>query len=190
MRSDAVAKREALVGAARRLFADIGYDVPLRTVAVEAGVGIATLYRHFPTREDLMLGVADSVREQVKAICARARDAWATDPAAAWRRFVDELAGMHMGALAGQLQAARGLEFIVERRPHSRTEIFENLDSVLTLARRDRFAHPRVGTLDFHLGLGAIARRFPDQPFVAVPEDHERWLIDIYLAGLRAGPAT
>lgn len=49
--------RRAILAAARRLFAERGYHVPLSAVAREAGVGQGVLYRHFPTRLDLAFAV-------------------------------------------------------------------------------------------------------------------------------------
>jgi AcrR family transcriptional regulator len=57
MRSDARLKREAIIAAAAQLFDEQGVDVPLDEVARRADVGIATLYRRFPTREELITGV-------------------------------------------------------------------------------------------------------------------------------------
>lgn len=56
MRADARAKRDAILAAAVDVFADRGVDIALDEVARRAGVGIATLYRHFPTREALITG--------------------------------------------------------------------------------------------------------------------------------------
>ncbi|MFJ8045591.1 TetR/AcrR family transcriptional regulator [Kitasatospora sp. NPDC096147] len=53
-RRDARRNREALVAAASELFAEQGLDVPLDLIARRAGVGNATLYRHFPAREELI----------------------------------------------------------------------------------------------------------------------------------------
>ena len=54
MRSDARRNRDALLCAARAVFAEHGLDAPLEQVARQAGVSIGTLYRHFPTRVDLV----------------------------------------------------------------------------------------------------------------------------------------
>lgn len=54
MRADARRNRERLLAAARAVFAERGLDAPMGAVARRAGVGVATLYRHFPTREDLV----------------------------------------------------------------------------------------------------------------------------------------
>ncbi|HEY3873546.1 MAG TPA: TetR/AcrR family transcriptional regulator [Actinocrinis sp.] len=57
MRADAVRNREALVSAARSAFLEQGCDAPLDDVAKRACVGAGTLYRHFPTRKDLLAAV-------------------------------------------------------------------------------------------------------------------------------------
>jgi AcrR family transcriptional regulator len=54
LRSDARDNRELILAAARAVFAAEGLSVPMREVARRAGVGPATLYRHFPTKEDLV----------------------------------------------------------------------------------------------------------------------------------------
>ncbi|NEA31123.1 TetR/AcrR family transcriptional regulator [Streptomyces sp. SID13031] len=56
MRADARAKRDAILAAAVEVFAERGVDIALDEVARRAKVGIATLYRHFPTREALITG--------------------------------------------------------------------------------------------------------------------------------------
>jgi len=58
-RADAERNRELLLGAARAAFAEHGTDASLRDVARRAGVGIGTLYRHFPTREALVEALLD-----------------------------------------------------------------------------------------------------------------------------------
>ena len=54
LRADAEDNRERVLEAARELFAERGLDVPLREVARRAGVGPATLYRRFPTKQSLV----------------------------------------------------------------------------------------------------------------------------------------
>jgi len=54
LRADAARNRLLILDAARELFAEEGLSVPMEEVAARAGVGIATLYRRFPTREDLI----------------------------------------------------------------------------------------------------------------------------------------
>lgn len=61
MRADARANRQDLLAAAGRLIATQGAAMSLRGVAQEAGIGVGTLYRHFPTRRDLLDAVLEDV---------------------------------------------------------------------------------------------------------------------------------
>jgi AcrR family transcriptional regulator len=74
-RADAVRNRERLLEAAAAEFAAKGADVPLEDIARTAGVGIGTLYRHFPTREALVEAV---YRHEVDILCASADELLAT----------------------------------------------------------------------------------------------------------------
>ncbi len=67
-RADARRNEQALLAAAAAVFVTSGVQAPVREIAARAGVGIGTIYRHFPTRADLIIAV---YRHQVEA-CARA----------------------------------------------------------------------------------------------------------------------
>ncbi len=69
MRADARRSRARLLDAATAAFAENGADAPLDDIARRAGVGIGTLYRHFPTRLDLQAAV---FRSQVQTVCETA----------------------------------------------------------------------------------------------------------------------
>ncbi|GAB3605701.1 TetR/AcrR family transcriptional regulator [Conyzicola nivalis] len=107
-RADAQRNEQALLDAAAAVFVSSGVEAPVRDVAAKAGVGVATIYRHFPTRADLVVAV---FRHQVIA-CAEAAPtllASAASPHAAlveWSDlFVDFLVTKH--GLAGALQHDR-----------------------------------------------------------------------------------
>lgn len=68
MRADARRNEGTLLDAAAAAFVESGVDAPVREIAARAGVGVATFYRHFPTRADLIVAV---YRHQVEA-CAEA----------------------------------------------------------------------------------------------------------------------
>lgn len=87
-RSDARRNRERLVSAARELFASAGLDVPAREVARSAGVGAGTLYRHFPTRDDLVDAVLEDACEELVAIVEAALAE--TDPWRGFTRYVED----------------------------------------------------------------------------------------------------
>jgi AcrR family transcriptional regulator len=60
LRVDAERNRQRLIAAAREMFAERGLDVPMEDIARHAGVGVATLYRRFPTRADLIAGAFEA----------------------------------------------------------------------------------------------------------------------------------
>ena len=66
-RADAVASRRALIRAAADLYSERGPDVSYDEIACHAGVGRATLYRHFPTRERLLAGILDMLLDEFQA---------------------------------------------------------------------------------------------------------------------------
>jgi AcrR family transcriptional regulator len=108
-RADARRNEEALLDAAATIFVRSGVEAPVRDIAAEAGVGTGTIYRHFPTRADLIIAV---YRHQVEA-CAEAGPALLAagpTPYAALGQwidlFVDFLATKH--GLAAVLQSDSG----------------------------------------------------------------------------------
>src|ERR1700704_7032774 len=98
MRADARRSRAKLIEAATIAFAENGADAPLEDIARRAGVGIGTLYRHFPTRTDLQAAV---FRSQMIAVCGEG-DAL-LEKASPEHAFVGWLR-----ALAGYLVTKRG----------------------------------------------------------------------------------
>jgi AcrR family transcriptional regulator len=73
VRADAVRNSERILRATRDVFADLGPDAPLEEVARRAGVGIRTLYRHFPCKDDLLQAVVNlNVTEDLTAAIERA----------------------------------------------------------------------------------------------------------------------
>ncbi len=87
-RADALRNQQTLLAAAAAVFVTSGVDAPIREIAARAGVGMGTIYRHFPSRADLIVAV---YRHQVEA-CAEAgptRLESADSPLAALRQWVD-----------------------------------------------------------------------------------------------------
>ncbi len=86
LRADAARNRDAIVAMARDVFAEQGLEAPLEAIAARAGVGIATLYRRFPTREKL---VAAALTEKVAEYAEAAEQALAVaDPWDGFAGFV------------------------------------------------------------------------------------------------------
>lgn len=108
MRADAQRSRAKLLTAATTAFAEKGADAPLEDIARRAGVGIGTLYRHFPTRLDLQEAV---FRSQVQAVCTEGEQlAESPSPGDAFSAWVRVLANylVTKRGLANALVAAAG----------------------------------------------------------------------------------
>src|SRR5665811_1373008 len=110
LRADARRNRDTLLECAGQAFAEHGTAASLDDIARRAGVGIGTLYRHFPTRTDLQAAV---YRSQVLAVCAAADELVTTVPPEqaffGWVR-----------AMAGYLATKRGLSRAPSRRTPAR----------------------------------------------------------------------
>jgi AcrR family transcriptional regulator len=79
LRADAARNRDAIVAVAREVFAEQGLAAPLEEIAAQAGVGIATLYRRFPTRRDLVAAALDGKAAQYAEAAEQAlatSDSW------------------------------------------------------------------------------------------------------------------
>lgn len=126
LRADARRNRDRLLEVAAAAFAERGVDASLEEIARRAGVGIGTLYRHFPTREHLVEVV---YRREVEALCAAAEKLAryrAPDVALAeWmQRFVDYIA------------AKRGMAESLRILLNTKSELFADTSGMVALALR------------------------------------------------------
>ena len=113
VRADAQRSLDALLSAAKEVFATSGVDAPVREIAEQAGVGLGTLYRHFPQRSDLIAAV---FRREIDA-CADAAPILSTE-----REPFEALASW-MQRYAAFIAAKRGLA----KALHSGDPAFDNL---------------------------------------------------------------
>ncbi|MCX5493681.1 TetR/AcrR family transcriptional regulator [Kaistia dalseonensis] len=89
MRADARRNVDALLRAAATVFDRLGVEAPMRTIAAEAGVGVGTLYRHFPQRSDLVKAIMQ--REVDNCVVAAATLGGSEPPGAALAEWVQRL---------------------------------------------------------------------------------------------------
>jgi AcrR family transcriptional regulator len=160
-RSDVARNRRLLVEAAIESFQELGWDVPLDTVARRAGVGNATLYRHFPTRDDLYEAAFTEIHERLNAVLERYRD---VDDG--WHGLrglvVDIFATAPVGPALGTPAQER-----LDHSPSLRslvTKITDALDRLLRLAQDQGSVRPDVDLADLGLLLDAV------RPVVAASE--------------------
>jgi len=146
---------QVLLDAAAAVFVESGVDAPVRKIAARAGVGVGTIYRHFPTRPELVVAV---YRHQVEA-CADAGPrllAESSTPEAALRSwvamFVDFLVTKHglAGALQGDSAGSDALHtYFVDR-------LVPVCGSLLEAALEAQHAAPSVDAYNVLKGIGNL----------------------------------
>ncbi|WP_299533780.1 TetR/AcrR family transcriptional regulator [uncultured Streptomyces sp.] len=179
LRADVVRNQRKLLTAAAEVFVTSGVDAPIREIAAKAGVGMGTLYRHFPTRTDLVTAV---YRHQVEALAEAgpALLAEESDPSAALRRwidlFVDFLVTKH--GLADALQSDSG------RFAALHTYFIDRLEPVaghlLGAAAEAGEIRPDIDAYELMRGIGNLCFGHDSDP-----RYDPRRLIDLLLRGLR-----
>lgn len=127
LRADAERNRARIVAAARQAFAEQGLDVPIEEIARRAGVGVATLYRRYPTRAEL---VAAAFEAKMAAYADAVERALAEpDPWAGFCGYVERVCGMQAAdrgftdVLTMTFPAAKGFEAQRARAYHGFVEL-------------------------------------------------------------------
>jgi AcrR family transcriptional regulator len=147
LRADARRNRERILQSARDVFAGDGIDAQMDDIAQRAGVGVGTVYRHFPTKEAL---IVELVRQKFRLFAAGAREALARDgePFAVFadmlRRNADELARD-----AGMQHVLVGVEEHIWAQAQSETDELNALTAdLITRAQRAGTMRPDVRATD------------------------------------------
>ena len=184
LRSDARRNRERLVASARELLASEGVDVSVDEITRHAGLGMGTLYRHFPTKEELVDAVLEDAFAELVELAeqaAAAEDAWAG------------LTGFMEQALASHA-ANRGLKHVLATQEHGarrramRERIQPLLRKVVERAQAQGALRPDFTAEDLSLVFWAVGRVIQTTADIA-PEQWRRHL-GFLLDGLRASAAS
>ncbi|GHE39119.1 TetR/AcrR family transcriptional regulator [Streptomyces capitiformicae] len=181
-RRDAQRNRELLVAAAHEVFTEQGLDAPLDVIARRAGVGNATLYRHFPTRAALIDAVFHDQLTDTMAAGERLRNA-----PDAWSGLTE-----YLRAVFGTLAADRGTNDLMTTHvqgvgaldavhAHNR----RTLELLLARGRDEGTVRPDVTTEDVLFALAALGRAVPALTAATAPDAWQRPLA-LLLDGLRA----
>lgn len=182
MRADAQRNRERLLQATIELILEAGGEVPMDAIARRAGVGIGTLYRHFPDRDSLLTAVAHHALDQAMEAAQTALDE-AADGYAALRQYMHAAVRHGVGAL--------NLIHPLLDRPDwttQRTRATALLDAILQRGRQDALIRDDVEITDVVFAV----IRFSRPVDIGLTRADERALahrhLDIYIDGLRAWP--
>jgi len=184
MRADARRNRELLMAAALEAFTERGADdTSLEEIARRAGVGIGTLYRHFPGRTALLEAV---YTDQVAALCRRAGELAASQsPGAALAAWMREM--VEFGATKQNLTSALAADYDKDAPVFSacRDDLLAAATALLTQAQQAGAVRPDVQPLDLlrlSHGVAAATARADDS------EQAER-LLSLMLNGVFTDPA-
>ncbi|MFE5890284.1 TetR/AcrR family transcriptional regulator [Streptomyces sp. NPDC056462] len=178
-RVDAVRNQQMLLDAAAEVFVTSGVDAPIREIAARAGVGLGTLYRHFPTRADLVTAV---YRHQIEA-CAEAGPNLLADAASPFDAlqqwidlFVDFLVTKH--GLADALQSDS--DRFAALHTHFLEQLMPVCAQLLDAAVEAGDIRPGIQPYELMRGIGNLCvGRDSD------PRYDSRKLIELLLQGLR-----
>jgi AcrR family transcriptional regulator len=180
-RSDAARNREALLAAATEAFAATDGPTPsMRSLARSAGVGVATLYRHFPTREALVDAV---YHDQVSRLTRGARDLLADrSPDLALRAWAD-LFSDWVRTKQGMLDTLLGMiDAGTIAHSGTRDELLTAVDLILDSGHTDGTLRTDATADDVTTALLGILSVTTGRP------DQAGHLIDLFIDGLRPGP--
>jgi AcrR family transcriptional regulator len=183
MRADARRNREKLLGAAATSFASSGVNASLEEIARRAGVGVGTLYRHFPSRDAL---VAATYRHEVDQLCDSVDGLLASRaPDAALRAWMDGFVGYTatkrgMGEALQSIMASDS-----ELSAPVRARLAEALEALVAAAVAAGAMRPDARPDDVLYALGAIwvLPESPDR------EEQAGRILDLLMDGLRHGAA-
>ncbi|MFF2847457.1 TetR/AcrR family transcriptional regulator [Streptomyces sp. NPDC058001] len=184
-RRDAVRNRKLLTQTAREVFAEQGLDAPLDVIARRAGVGNATLYRHFPTRAALVDEVFRDALSETMAAGARARTA-----EDAWTGLTQ-----YLHAVFATLAADRGTNDLMTTSLEGVTSLeaihAHNRVTIADLLHRGQMqgtVRPNLTTEDVLFALAALGRVVPALSTVSL----DAWTrpLALLLDSFRAHPAA
>ncbi len=176
LRVDAERNRQKLLDAARAAFTAQGGLVSMEEVARTAGVGIGTLYRHFPTRDGLLVEV---YRSEIARLCQEAEVLAATkQPLEALRcwllLFVDHLADNIV--LGDAVKATAG-----ESKADATAQLLTALDILVERPIAEgKIPDPGIASLDLLRALYGVATASPSSNWVAAA----RRMVDILISGM------
>ncbi len=185
LRRDAQANRDRIVAAAREVFAAGGIESTVEEIARRAGVGMGTLYRRFPTKEDLIDAVLEEAFGEFVSMAEESLaepDAWT-----GFSSFLERALTLH--------GADRGLKDLVESSQHGLTRSDAKRATLRPLIRQLVERAQAQGTLrpDFTAedvsSVFWAAGRVTEQTSAVAPDYWRRYL-GLVLDGLRAGAAT
>ncbi|OBB85766.1 transcriptional regulator [Mycobacterium colombiense] len=180
LRRDAQRNRQRVIEAARELFASRGLEATLNDVAHHAGVGVGTVYRRFPTKQDLLEAIFEGGIDELTALAEtalRQRDSW---QGFVW--FVEQMCGL-TAADRGMREIAFSNAYGGNRVDAAKARLVPRLTELVERAEKDGHLRPGVSPSDMPI-FGLLAGTVSEY---AGHVDAELWrrYVAIVLEGLR-----
>ena len=181
-RADARRNRERILAAAREQFSEHGIDVHMEQIARGAGVGVGTVYRHFPAKEDLLQALAD---ERFAGFAQKAREGL-EDPDS-WHGFCEFM--RHSGRVTAE---DRALSQAMDQLPGlcatsaAKVQLLELSGQLIERAKATGTMRSDFSAEDVPSLMRGLARATASAPGAPPAMSWERYL-EIMLAGLRSG---
>ena len=182
MRADAQRNRELLVTAAHEAFIATGPNAPLEEVARRAGVGIGTLYRHFPERTLLLRAVAVDVSRRVAAEAVAAIDE-EPDAFAALRRYMHRALEIGIGAVMSLIADELGAD---EETMRWRDELASVQRQLLERAWREKTLRTDIDFADIGLAIVRFSRPIGPRLDPDLDMEFAHRHLDVFIDGLAA----
>jgi AcrR family transcriptional regulator len=183
-RADALRNRERIVNAAREMLVEHGPDAALDEIARRAGIGNATLYRHFPDRNSLVNDVVLSVMARTADQAERFAVEEA-DPFTALRRFVHAAAEERIGALCPMLSGTFNSRQARPELDAQRERLEGAVEGLMERARQAGQLRTDVAVGDLMVALSQLTRPLPGTGCIDMDRFTHRHL-QLFLDGLAA----
>lgn len=166
MRADAARNRQKILDAARAVFAARGLEEPMESVARTAGVGVGTVYRHFPDRTALVRAVVADRLDHVGTLVAAGRVGLdGPDPRAAWEQFLDGFLDSGLPVLVSMFaQRARDAEVFSPELVEQRTRTAEGAAALVRAAQGLGLVREDIGVPEILFMFAAALRPVPGLP--------------------------
>jgi AcrR family transcriptional regulator len=181
MRSDASRNQCALLRAAMDVFNESGVNAPVREIADRAGVGVGTLYRHYPQRADLIVAVLKSQIDDFAGAATAIVEGF--PPGEALDRWVEGYVGF--------ILAKRGLSTALQAENQTHASLHDYfygqlrppLAALLATAAERKIIHAGYGADELLRAIATLCKEAPDDA-----TDESRKMVALLINGLRCRP--
>ena len=186
LRADAQRNRERIIAAAIEVFAERGLEASTAEIAQRAGVGEATLFRRFPSKDDLIIAIVDAQMADVVRIAKECLED--PDPAGGLERFISVMVERSV-ADKGVMEATKDRCMMRDELQSSRSEVIGVMTALVKRAQQAGAVRDDLTGQDLGILIHSVAAS-AEMPFPGVRQDIWKRYLGVLLDGLRPEGAT